>query len=288
MAKAMTAPGSPGSDSFWRQFGLDACPRFDGQRVLEIGCGFGSRCVEAADHGAQYVLGIDTNLYHVETATSRRDTDFPQLAGTLEFRHCRIEDLPDGGFDAIVSENAFEHIMNPDVVLEQIRRKLNVGGRAYIGFGPLYHSPYGDHGWLRAALPLSERFSWPWGHLLVPERILFQRLHRLKGLPLYRQTHDWAYMDLNKLTIHDYERLFAQSGLEIRYFDTNVAYSRLGKTVRFASRLAPFLRKYLTFNVCVILASRDRPSATPPARHPYGERLSGAAPRARRPPQPPA
>jgi SAM-dependent methyltransferase len=252
----MNAAGAPGADQFWPQFGLDGCPRFEGRRVLEIGCGFGSRCFEAAGHGAERVVGIDTILHHVDAATSRRDREFPHLARAVEFRHGPIEDLPDSGFDVIISESAFEHIMNVDVVLEQIGRKLNAGGKAYIGFGPLYHSPYGDHGWLRAALPFSERFSWPWGHLLVPERILFRRLHRLTGLPHYHQTHDWAYMDLNKLTIHDYERLFAQSGLEIQRLDTNVAYSRLGKTVRTVSRLAPGLRKYLTFNVSAVLGSR--------------------------------
>jgi SAM-dependent methyltransferase len=246
-----------GNDSFWPHFGLAGCPRFDGRRVLEIGCGFGSRCFEAAAHGAKQVVGIDTIAYHVDSATSRRDSEFAPVAGVVEFRHCPIEELPDAGFDVIISESAFEHIMNVDVVLDQMRRKLNAGGRAYIAFGPLYHSPYGDHGWLRAALPLSERLSWPWGHLLVPERILFERLHRLKGLPLYHQTRDWAYMDLNKLTIHDYERLFAQCGLEIRYFDTNIAYSRVGRAVRLAARIAPFLRKYLTFNLCVVLASRN-------------------------------
>lgn len=253
----MSTAASPANDSFWRQFGLDGCPRLEGQRVLEIGCGFGSRCFEVAGHGAEHVLGIDTNLYHVESASARRDSEFPQFAGVAEFRHGPIEDLPDGGFDIIISENALEHIMNVDVVLEQIRRKLSAAGKAYIAFGPLYHSPYGDHGWLRAALPFSERFSWPWGHLLVPERILFERLHRLKGVPLYHQTRDWAYMDLNKLTIQDYERLIAQSGLAIQYFDTNVAYSRVGKAVRIASRLAPFLRKYLTFNVSAVLGLRS-------------------------------
>jgi SAM-dependent methyltransferase len=246
-----------GTDPFWPQFGLAGCPRFDGKRVLEVGCGFGSRCFEAGSHGAAHVLGIDTNLYHVNSSASRRDSEYPQLADTVAVRHCPIEELPDGGFDVIISESAFEHIMNVDVVLEQMRRKLNAGGKAYIAFGPLYHSPYGDHGWLRAALPLSERLSWPWGHLLVPERILFERLHRLKGLPPYTQTRDWAYMDLNKLTIHDYEQLFARSGLEILHFDTNIAHSRLGKAVRLASRLVPFLRKYLTFNVCAVLGSRN-------------------------------
>lgn len=252
----MYAAGAPGFDYFWPQFGLDGCPRLEGLRVLEVGCGFGSRCFEAAGHGAEQVVGIDTIGYHVDSATARRDSEYPQLAGVVEFRHGPIEDLPDGGFDVIISESAFEHIMNVDVVLEQMRSKLRPAGKVYIAFGPLYHSPYGDHGWLRAALPFSEHLSWPWGHLLVPERILFERLHRLKGLPLYRQTHDWAYMDLNKLTIHDYERLFAQSGLEIRHFETNVAYSRLGKTVRLVSRVAPFLRKYLTFNLCAVLGSR--------------------------------
>lgn len=250
----MDAAETPGFAYFWPQFGLDGCPRFEGQRVLEVGFGDGSRCLEAAAHGAERVLGIDTILLHVDQATARRDSDFPRLAGVVDFRHCPIEDLPDAGFDAIISENTFEHIMNVDVVLEQIRCKLSRNGKAYISFGPLYHSPYGDHGWLRAALPLSNTFSWPWGHLLVPETILFRRLHRLKGLPLYRQTHDWAYMDLNKLTIRDYQRLFAKSGLEVRHFDTNVAYSALGKTVRLASRLTPFLRKYLTFNISAVLA----------------------------------
>lgn len=243
----------PASTHFWPQFGLPACPRFDGQRVLEVGFGAGFRCFEVAEHGAREVLGVDPLRNEVEDAAARRDRDFPHLAAAVEFRQGTIDDVPDAAFDAVISESAFEHVMNLGAVLAQMRRKLAPGGRAYIAFGPLYHSPYGDHGWLRAALPLADRLSWPWGHLLVPERILFARLHRLKGLPLYDRTHDWAYLDLNRLAVDDYERLFADSGLEVRQLDTNVAFSRTGRLVRLASRLLPPLRKYLTFNMCAVL-----------------------------------
>lgn len=244
----------PLSDHFWPQFGFDACPRFDGQRVLEIGFGSGARAFEVASHGACRLLGLDPLPNEVRDASARRDAEFPHLASIVEFRLGTIADADDGAFDVIVSESAFEHVMNLDEVLAQMRRKLAPGGRAYIAFGPLYHSPWGDHGWLRAALPWSDRLSWPWGHLLLPQRVLLTRLHRLKGLPLYTQTRDWAYLDLNQLTVHDYERLFRDSGLDIVHVDTNIAFSRVGKTVRWASRALPPLRKYLTFNMCAVLA----------------------------------
>lgn len=251
----MFAAPPPGGNPFWHHFGLDACPRLDGQRVLEIGCGKGERCFEMARHGAAQVLGIDTIAGEIAAATLRCDEECARCAGTVAFRHCAIEQLPEQGFDTIVSENALEHIMNVERVLEHMRRKLNPGGKAFIAFGPLYHSPYGDHGWLRAALPLSRHLSWPWGHLIVPEALLFRRLHERQGLPLYHDTHDWAYLDLNKLTVGDYERLFHDSGLEVEFLDTNVARGRLGKAVRRASRMAPFLRKYLTFNLSAVLSS---------------------------------
>ncbi len=253
------APRPP--PTFWSQFGLRACPRFDGLEVLEIGCGRGRRAVEVATHGAAHVLGIDSLPSEIAAACAERDTYHRALADRVDFRAVGIDTLPSAAFDVILSEGAFEHVMDVDAVVGHVARTLAPGGRAYFAFGPLYHSPFGDHGWLRATLPGAPTLSWPWGHLLVPQPVLMRRLQRQRGGPLYRETRDWAYLDLNQRTVDEFERTFRASGLVVRQLATNAAVSRKGRAAARAMDLVgrawPALRKYLTVYMSVVL---ERPA----------------------------
>ena len=58
---------------------------------------------------------------------------------------------------------------------------LKVGGRLYVGFGPLFNSPYGDHRRTRLILP--------WLHTLLPEPLIVKYLH-LIGKDHLRSIHD--------------------------------------------------------------------------------------------------
>ena len=97
-------------------------------------------------------------------------------------------------FDVVVSRDTFEHIHDLPEVLRHLARLLRPEGRVYVGFGPLYRSPFGDHGLLGLRLP--------WLHLLVapmPDTPRFSRWPSVRQLELLDQ-------ELNGLTFAEIRR----------------------------------------------------------------------------------
>ena len=132
-----------------------------GQKILDFGCGHGALSVQAARYGAE-VTGIDTNPNRIDFAT-RTAQAFPQLVPSLHFL-CGPVDYLEGQnrFDTILSKDTFEHVADPEDILAAFHRLMRPGGRVYIGFSPLWYSPFGDHGFLTHR-------RLPWAHLLRGE-----------------------------------------------------------------------------------------------------------------------
>jgi len=234
---------------FWKGFNPDQDPSFESLTVLEIGCGRGRRCLDIVDRGAARIVGIDPYEKSILEARSYLQQHYPDWRESVTYRCCRIADVPERNFDVIISENAFEHIMDVDAVLASMKDKLKEGGRAYIGFGPLYHSPYGDHGWIRATFPPG--LPLPWGHVLLPRSLMMKLLSRHYGQPI-ENLEDWPFAGLNELTIAEFKQKFQDSGLTIEVFRCNVGYSLIAKIFGLFSKL-PFLEKYFTYNLFCIL-----------------------------------
>ena len=110
----------------------------------------------------------------------------------------------------------------------------------YIGFGPLYNGPYGDHKLTKAFLP--------WGHLIFPESFLIKRLNQ-HGHDKIASIFD---LGLNKLSLAEFKSLFYNSGLCVLDFRVNVSNKPLVKIVNLIRHI-PFLEEYLSFNVYCIL-----------------------------------
>lgn len=236
---------------YWERFDIARDgPDFEGKKVLEIGCGQGWRCLEIAARGAIRVVGIDTFQESVCVATKNLQ-EFPELAGIVEYKASTIHDLEEHEFDAVISENAFEHILDVAAVLESIRRCLRLGGKAYIGFSPLYHSAFGDHGWMQKALPGGDRFLVPWGHLLAPQQWLFRRMESIYGKPV-RSTVDWPFLCLNQKTAADFRRLFRDSNMRIVTSKSNANFGWRGKLLGSLSKI-PILDRYFTVGLYYIL-----------------------------------
>ena len=245
----MSASDTWEGGQFWERFGLSACPRFDGKTVLEVGCGEGNRCLEAALNGAELVVGIDPLEAQIATARSFLATSRVARSSRVTFLKGTIETLAPKKFDVIISEDALEHVMNVSGLLAEIRNRLKPGGKFYLGFGPLYHAPEGDHGWLRAVLPGRNFFPWPWGHLLL-KNYAFRELSKLHGRAV-AQTRDWPYLDLNQHTVAQYEEMFRNSGLRIAYIRKNHVKSLKARLFAMLGHL-PILSKYCTINMFVI------------------------------------
>ena len=99
-----------------------------GQRVLDIGCGWGGLAMYLAQTaGAGGVLGI--TLSEEQLATARRRAGEAALDGKVEFRLTDYRDVRDS-FDRIVSVGMFEHVglAYYDTYFENCRRLLRSDG----------------------------------------------------------------------------------------------------------------------------------------------------------------
>jgi len=100
-----------------------------GQRVLDVGCGWGSFPIHAASrHGAR-VLGI--TLSEPQAVLARQRVAEADLAGQVEIRVMDYRELIGERFDAIVSIGMVEHVGSSqiDVYAERLASLLKPGGR---------------------------------------------------------------------------------------------------------------------------------------------------------------
>ena len=122
--KNFISPG--GMDTALEFIGLLA-PR-SGERVLDIGCGFGgSALIMAREYGAQ-VHGIDLSTNMIATAVRRcREAEAGDLVSVQQL-DC-LELTANAEFDAVYSRDVFLHIHDKSKLYNTIHRALIPGGR---------------------------------------------------------------------------------------------------------------------------------------------------------------
>jgi cyclopropane-fatty-acyl-phospholipid synthase len=126
-----------------------------GQRLLDVGCGWGSMAIHAAREYGVQVVGI--TLSEEQAALARTRVQDAGLAGEIEIRLSDYRDDQGGPYDAISSIGMVEHVgsVNIDGYAAQLARHLRPGGRLLNhGITRLRH---GD----AEAGPFSERFVFP-------------------------------------------------------------------------------------------------------------------------------
>jgi cyclopropane-fatty-acyl-phospholipid synthase len=127
----------------------------DGDRLLDVGCGWGSFAVHAArEHGA-HVTGITLSEPQAERA--RRRAEEEGVADRVDIRVMDYRDLGGERFDAIASIGMVEHVGagNIDAYAETLAGLLGPGGRLLNhGIARLRHGE-------AEAGPFSERYVFP-------------------------------------------------------------------------------------------------------------------------------
>jgi cyclopropane-fatty-acyl-phospholipid synthase len=143
------------------KLGLEA-----GQRVLDVGCGWGSFARHAAARYGAQVVGI--TLSEPQAALARRRAADEGLADQIDIRVMDYRELAGERFDAIASIGMVEHVgaVNIDLYARQLADMLVPGGKLLNhGIGRLRT---GDP----EAGPFSERYVFPDGAPLHLSRIL--------------------------------------------------------------------------------------------------------------------
>ena len=236
--------GKSNNIEFWSRFGSK--PDFNGQTVLDVGCGQGSLCLDMAMGCAKKVVGIDIDGPVIEFARRNLQSRYPEWRSVVSFECCAIDTLPDNTFDVIVCKDTFEHVFDLRGLLGNIRRCLKPGGCLYAGFGPLYKSPNGYH----------ERFHFglPWGHLLISRSwhlalVNSGRKEKIRSL--------YEIDTLNELSFADYTKTFAESGLEMISFRVNQSEHIVSKIMTLMRNIR-FLKEYCTHNIYCIMKKVEK------------------------------
>ncbi|MEA2272386.1 MAG: cyclopropane-fatty-acyl-phospholipid synthase [Solirubrobacteraceae bacterium] len=137
-----------------------------GQRVLDVGCGWGSFAIHAATEYDVQVTGI--TLSEPQAALARKRADAAGVADRVEIRVADYRDLDGEGYDAIASIGMVEHVgaVNIDAYASRLASLLTPGGRLLNhGIARLRHSD-------SEAGPFSERFVFPDAAPLHLSRVL--------------------------------------------------------------------------------------------------------------------
>ena len=138
-----------------------------GERVLDIGCGWGSFAIHAATNHGVHVTGI--TLSEPQAVRARQRAAEEGVADRVEIRVMDYRELAGERFDAIASIGMVEHVgaANIDAYAGTLARLLEPGGRL------LNHGiARVRHGGAEAG-PFSERFVFPDAAPLHLSRILF-------------------------------------------------------------------------------------------------------------------
>jgi cyclopropane-fatty-acyl-phospholipid synthase len=139
----------------------------EGQRVLDVGCGWGSFAIHAAKHHGVSVVGITLSPPQAEAA--RRRAAEAGVADKVEIRVQDYRDLAGETFDAVSSIGMVEHVgVNKiDLYAASLAGALAPGGQILNhGIARLRHAD-------PEAGPFSERYVFPDAAPLHLSRILF-------------------------------------------------------------------------------------------------------------------
>jgi cyclopropane-fatty-acyl-phospholipid synthase len=165
-----------------------------GERVLDVGCGWGSFPIHAATRHGVEVVGI--TLSEPQAALARRRAAQAGVADRVDIRVADYRDLAGERFDAIASIGMVEHVgeQRIDLYAERLADLLRPGGRLLNhGISRMRHTD-------PAAGAFSERYVFPDGeplhlsrNLLALERAGFGTEHVEAFGPDYAETlRHWA------------------------------------------------------------------------------------------------
>ncbi|HJV01144.1 MAG TPA: cyclopropane-fatty-acyl-phospholipid synthase family protein [Burkholderiaceae bacterium] len=179
---------------------IDTLDLRPGQRVLEIGCGWGG----FAEHAAQ--LGIHVHGVTIspsQLAVARQRVQAQGLADRIELALCDYRDLH-GEYDAVVSIEMFEAVGEQywPQYFRTVAARLKPGGRALvqsITIGEQHFARY------RGRADFIQQFIFPGGMLPSVER--FERHAQRGGLrPLARHTFGPDYAETLRRWASQYQR----------------------------------------------------------------------------------
>ena len=238
---------------------LKLVDRFDGHlpidprlRYLDLGCGSGELTLALAGLGAENVTGVDflrRNIQRAKACAAQAGCERVQFVCADVY-----EWIPERRYDVLLSFDALEHIDAPAAFLRKMADFIAPGGVAVLAFGPLFHSPFGDHMWDFFRVQI------PWRGVLFSERAVL-RLRRECYRPTDpAQSYSSVAGGLNLIRYSDFLKQVREAGWTFEYLRVNTFLRH--SPLRFISDCimrVPGLRDYFVHNVYAVLKSKARP-----------------------------
>ena len=109
--------------------GLIKFENFEGQRVLDVGCGVGNDLSRFAKAGA-HVVGIDLAPHSIELA--RNNFRYRNLDGEFSVMNGEALDFDDNSFDLAFCHTVLHFTPSPSKIISEIRRVIKPDGQAII------------------------------------------------------------------------------------------------------------------------------------------------------------
>lgn len=188
-------------------------------RYLDMGCGTGELSIAIARASGGHVTGVDFLPRSVERAERNA-----QRLGMNEQVRFICQDLNrwtppvDQRFDVLLSFDAFEHISQPQAFLAKMADFMTPDGMAVLAFGPLFHSPFGDHMWDFFRLQI------PWRGLIFREEALLRvRRECFRPTDPAQRFADIAG-GLNQLRYSEFLKAVAATGWHFEYLAVNTFF----------------------------------------------------------------
>jgi SAM-dependent methyltransferase len=154
---------------------------------LEIGCWDGMVSCALQQAGMQ------------ATAVDNRADGFDARASRAGVRLLRADaaglQFESESFDVVFSYDTFEHLADPERVLQEAARVTRKGGHVFLQFGPLYLSPFGQHAYRSIRVPYC--------HVLFAKQALQDFASRSALAPI-------EFADVNEWSLGRYRELWAK------------------------------------------------------------------------------
>lgn len=224
-----------------------------GKRVLDLGCGLGTKAVAVAQAGAAVSVGVDNDVEKIRRARMLADrSDLKSVEFAVQSGTALAFDRD--SFDLVLVLDVFEHLNDPAEVLAECARVLRPGGRVLIGFPP-YRSPWGGH--LFTHVPI------PWVHLIFPDREVLDVWRVVHGEAVARgevrcsvkraraiiEAESTASLwDCNQMTIAGFLEMVDRAPLKV----SSVRYKTLGNLGGSVAE-RPWFREHLVTRLIAVL-----------------------------------
>jgi SAM-dependent methyltransferase len=201
---------------------------------LDIGCGWGAQVIGAAKAGAKLSVGVDVIVRSLEVGEAHARNH--GVADRVKFTTDTIPTFGTDWADVALSQNSFEHFLNPEEILAQAHKALKPGGQFFVTFGPSWWHPFGEHNMFMIRMP--------WAHVIFSERTIL----RVRQLYRPNKPATWSEVSLNQMTVSRFLRLVRQSNFIV----SDLSFTPIRPLPGWLVRLRPF-REWTTADVSVIL-----------------------------------